>query len=168
MNTLLVQLLVKFFRSHTPEGLQLLQPLPDFYIYLGTLFRLTHDAHHFLRQCIQGVIGVAARAADVLALDTPYFHFRDPEGLRANALAAKKYGYKGKLAIHPAQIDIINEAFSPSNAEIEHARRVIEAFEEAERRGRGSTSLDGKVVDVPVVKRAQALLEFAKATSGVE
>lgn len=109
----------------------------------------------------RSVIGVAARAADVLALDTPYFHFRDPDGLRENALAAKKFGYKGKLAIHPAQIDIINESFSPSQAEIEHARRVIATFEEAERMGRGSTSLDGKVVDVPVVKRAQALLELA-------
>ena len=106
-------------------------------------------------------IAVAARAADVLALDTPYFSFRDPDGLRENALTAKQYGFKGKFAIHPAQIEIINQTFSPSDAEIEHAQRVVEAFEEAERRGRGSTSLDGKVVDVPVVKRAQAVLELA-------
>lgn len=108
-------------------------------------------------------IAVAARAADVLALDTPYFGFRDPDGLRANAMTAKQYGFKGKFAIHPAQIDIINETFSPSAAEIEHARRVVEAFEEAASRGRGSTSLDGMVVDVPVVKRAQAVLEMANA-----
>ena len=108
-------------------------------------------------------IAVAARAADVLALDTPYFSFRDPDGLRENASVARQYGFKGKFAIHPAQIDIINETFSPSDSELEHARRVVEAFEEAERRGRGSTSLDGKVVDVPVVKRAQALLELAKS-----
>ena len=108
-------------------------------------------------------IAVAARAADVLALDTPYFSFRDPDGLRENAQTGKQYGFKGKFAIHPAQIDIINETFSPSADEIEHARRVVNAFEEAERRGRGSTSLDGKVVDVPVVKRAQALLELAES-----
>ena len=108
-------------------------------------------------------IAVAARAADVLALDTPYFGFRDPDGLRENATTAKQYGFKGKFAIHPAQIDIINETFSPSAAEIEHARRVVEAFEEAASRGRGSTSLDGKVVDVPVVKRAQAVLELAES-----
>ena len=107
-------------------------------------------------------IAVAARAADVLALDTPYFGFRDPEGLRENASVARQYGFKGKFAIHPAQIDIINETFSPSAAEIEHARRVIEAFVEATSRGRGSTSLDGKVVDVPVVKRAEAVLELAE------
>jgi citrate lyase beta subunit len=98
----------------------------------------------------------------VLALDTPYFAFRNPEGLRHNALASKKIGFKGKFAIHPAQIDMINEVFSPSAAEVEYARRVVEAFEEAERAGRGSTSLDGKVVDVPVVKRARALLEVAQ------
>lgn len=106
---------------------------------------------------------VAARAADVLALDTPYFLFRDPEGLRQNALASKKIGFKGKFAIHPAQIPSINETFSPSAADMEYARRVVAAFEEAERTGRGSTSLDGRVVDVPVVKRARALLEGAES-----
>ena len=109
----------------------------------------------------RNAISVAARAADVLALDTPYFSFRDPDGLRQNALTARRYGFKGKFAIHPAQIDIINETFSPSAAEIAQARRVVDAFEEAARVGRGSTSLDGKVVDVPVVKRAQALLDLA-------
>lgn len=111
----------------------------------------------------RSVVCVAARAADVLALDTPYFSFRDPEGLRKNALASRKQGFKGKFAIHPAQVDIINEAFSPSAEEIEYARRVVAAFEEAERQGRGSTSLDGKVIDVPVVKRARQVLEVAKA-----
>ena len=108
-------------------------------------------------------IAVAARAADVLALDTPYFSFRDSDGLSENASVARQYGFKGKFAIHPAQIDIINETFSPSATEIEQAQRVVEAFDEAARRGRGSTSLDGKVVDVPVVKRAQAVLELAES-----
>ena len=108
------------------------------------------------------VMCVAARAADVLALDTPYFSFRDPDGLRKNSLDAKGYGFRGKFAIHPAQVDILNESFSPSVDEIENARRVIAAFEEAERSGRGSTSLDGKVIDVPVVKRARQLLESAE------
>jgi citrate lyase subunit beta/citryl-CoA lyase len=104
---------------------------------------------------------LAARAAEVLALDTPYFLFRNPDGLRQNALASKKIGFKGKFAIHPAQIDIINEVFSPSAAEIDYARRVVAAFDAAAQAGRGSTSLDGKVVDVPVVRRARALLEIA-------
>lgn len=105
---------------------------------------------------------VSARAAEVLAFDTPYFRFKDEEGLRANSAAARQCGFKGKFAIHPAQIDAINESFSPSAREIEHARRVVAAFEEAERAGRGSTSLEGKVIDVPVVKRARALLELVE------
>ncbi len=108
------------------------------------------------------VVCVAARAADVIALDTPYFRFRDAEGLRQDAVAGKRRGFKGKFAIHPAQIDIINETFSSSAEEIEYARRIVAAFEQAEREGRGSTSLDGKVVDVPVVKRARSLLDMAE------
>ena len=109
---------------------------------------------------------VSARAAHVLALDTPYFKLRDPDGLRANALAAKNIGFKGKFAIHPDQIAALNECFSPSAQEIAHAARVVAAFEEAEARGRGSTSLDGWVIDVPVVKRARALLELARRARG--
>lgn len=105
---------------------------------------------------------IAARAAHVLALDTPYFKLRDPGGLRDNSMRAKSIGFKGKFAIHPEQLDALNECFSPSAQEIAHAERVVAAFEEAERRGRASTSLDGWVIDVPVVKRARALLELAR------
>ncbi len=105
---------------------------------------------------------VAARAAHVLALDTPYFKLRDPGGLRDNSLKAKSIGFKGKFAIHPEQIDTLNDCFSPSAQEIAHAERVVAAFEEAERRGSASTSLDGWVIDMPVVKRARALLELAR------
>ena len=111
----------------------------------------------------RSAVSVAARAAGVLAVDTPFFSFRDPDGLRRDCLAARRYGFKGKAAIHPAQIEIINEAFSPSAREIDEARRVVEAFDEAERAGRGSTSLDGRVIDVPVVRRARSLLETAEA-----
>ena len=110
----------------------------------------------------RSAIAVAARAAGVLALDTPYFAFRDPDGLRANSLESRGVGFRGRFAIHPAQIDVINEVYSPSGEQIGHALRVIEAFDEAVAMGRGSTSLDGKVVDVPVVKRAQALLDQAR------
>ena len=110
----------------------------------------------------RSVIAVAARAAGVLALDTPYFAFRDEDGLRENSAASRGLGFRGRFAIHPAQIDAINEVYSPSAERIERARREIAAFEEAASVGRGSTSLDGKVVDVPVVKRAQALLDLAR------
>ena len=97
-----------------------------------------------------------------ITTSSPYFKFRDHDGLRRDAVAGKKHGFKGKFAIHPAQIEPINEIFSPSPAEIAYARRVVVAFEGAEAHGRGSTSLDGSVIDVPVVKRARALLEMAE------
>jgi citrate lyase subunit beta/citryl-CoA lyase len=109
----------------------------------------------------RNVLCVAARAARVTALDTPYFRFKDEDGLRKNCIQSKQYGFKGRFAIHPAQIDTINEMFSPSEAEIAYARKVVAAFDKAEAAGRGSTSLDGKVIDVPVVKRARALLDLA-------
>jgi citrate lyase subunit beta/citryl-CoA lyase len=111
----------------------------------------------------RGAISVAARAAGVLALDTPFFAFRDPVALKANSEMSRAIGFKGRFAIHPAQLDIINGVYSPSEDEMAQAQREIEAFEEAVAMGRGSTSLDGKVIDVPVVKRAHALLDRAKA-----
>jgi len=108
-------------------------------------------------------ICIAARAAGVDAIDTPFFRFKDPDGLQANVQAAKQFGFKGKFAIHPAQVDPINTLFLPSAADVEYALRVVAAFEEAERAGRGSTSLDGKVIDVPVVKRARSILALVEA-----
>lgn len=108
-------------------------------------------------------VPVAARAAGVAALDSPFVRFRDPDALREDARRVRRMGYNGKFAIHPAQLEIINETFSPSAEEIEYARRVVEAWEAAEATGRGSLALDGRMVDVPVVKRAQNLLAFAES-----
>jgi citrate lyase subunit beta/citryl-CoA lyase len=113
----------------------------------------------------RSAVAVAARAAGVLALDTPFFGFRDPEGLRQSSERSKGYGYQGRFAIHPSQIEIITETYAPSEAEVENALRVVAAFEEAERQGHGATSLDGQVIDVPVVRRAQKLLEAAGRSS---
>ena len=110
----------------------------------------------------RSTICIAARAANVLALDTPFFKFRDLEGLREHSIESKQLGFKGRFAIHPAQTNTINECYSPSETELEQARRIVAAFEEAERRGRGSTSLDGLVIDVPVVKRARGVIAVAE------
>ena len=77
-------------------------------------------------------------------------------------------GYTGKHAIHPSQIDIINEAFSPAPDEVAYARRIVEAWDKAQSEGRGSLAMDGRMVDVPVVKRAQNLLAFADAIEAAE
>lgn len=114
----------------------------------------------------RAAVAIAARAAGVLALDTPFFRFRDIEGLRKDARTARGLGFRGKCAIHPAQVAPINEAFSPTEMEIQNAKRVVEAFEEAERAGSASTSLDGMVIDVPVVRRARTVLDTSAKIEG--
>ncbi|MBT5476366.1 MAG: CoA ester lyase [Chloroflexi bacterium] len=109
----------------------------------------------------RSAVAIAARAAGVHALDTPYTKFRDPEGLREDALLAKAIGYKGKLAIHPAQVEVIESVFKPTNAEIDRARKVLAIAAEAEVDGRGSISLDGEMIDMPVILRAQNILRDA-------
>ena len=118
----------------------------------------------------RSAVAVAARAAGVAALDGPFVGFRDPDGLRTDAGNARQMGYTGKFAIHPAQIDIINATFSPQPDDIAYARQVVAAWDAAEAAGRGSLSIDGRMVDVPVVKRAQNLLalvaEIERQTAG--
>ena len=111
----------------------------------------------------RSAVAVAARAAGVLAIDTPYVNFRDVEGLEREVRSVLPLGFKAKFAIHPGQLETINTLFSPSEEELEYARRVVAAFGEAEAEGRGSTSLDGKMIDVPVVKRARNLLALAES-----
>ncbi len=109
----------------------------------------------------RSAVAIAARAAGVLALDTPYTRFRDPEGLKQEASLAKAIGYKGKLSIHPAQVEVIESIFKPSSSEIERARRVLDIASEAETAGRGSASLDGEMIDMPVILRARNVLRDA-------
>ncbi len=110
----------------------------------------------------RSMVPIVAQAAGIVALDTPYVKFRDREGLQREAEAARRLGYKGKFAIHPAQLETINAVFSPREEDLEYARRVVEAWEQAEAQGRGALALDGNMVDVPVVKRAYNILKLAK------
>lgn len=108
---------------------------------------------------------VAAAAAGVPALDTVYADFEDDEGLRAEAERAARLGFDGKSAIHPAQVGTINEAFTPAEAAVERARRVVEAFEAAEG---GAVRVDGEMVDLPVYERARRVLDRARAAGLVD
>ena len=120
--------------------------------------RLSDDTEiQFAKNCLS----VSARALHIIALDNPYFDFKNSQGLIENSIKSKNIGYKGKFAIHPAQIDAINKSFSPTRHEIEKAEEIIDVFQESVSRGRGSTSLNGQVIDVPVFKRATALIELA-------
>lgn len=99
---------------------------------------------------------LAASAAQIVAIDTIYTDFRDPAGLRAEALAARRSGFAAKMAIHPGQLAIINEAFSTSAAEREWAERVVAAF--AAEPNAGTLALDGKMIDKPHLVLARRLL----------
>jgi citrate lyase beta subunit len=90
--------------------------------------------------------------------DLVHLDIRDDEGLEAEARLARSLGFRGKACIHPAQIEIVNRVFSPTEEEQEHARRVIEAYEHALADGRGVVALDGEMIDLPVVERARRVL----------
>lgn len=103
----------------------------------------------------------AARAAGIHALASVYAEVDNTEGLRQNVLAAKKLGFAGMGCIHPRQIKIIHEAFAPSAEEIKQAKQIIVAFEQAQQKGFGVIALGTKMIDMPIVKRAQTTLAHA-------
>ena len=109
----------------------------------------------------RSLVALAAHAAGVTPLDTPYVNFRDSTGLESDIAEAARLGYKGKFAIHPAQLEPIRRLFGPQLDEIEYARRVMAAWDAASADGRGSLDLDGAMVDVPVVERARNTLAEA-------
>jgi citrate lyase beta subunit len=104
---------------------------------------------------------VAARAAGVRAIDGPFADFRDQEGFRRSCLRSRALGYDGKWCIHPAQVPIANEVFSPDEAEIAWAEEVLAANQEAQDAGRGSFALHGQMVDAATLRMAYATLARA-------
>lgn len=109
------------------------------------------------------MVVIAAKAADVIAIDTAYNNFRDEEGLIKEARLARSLGFEGKFLIHPSQIDPVNQVFCPAPEEITQARRIVEVFATAEAQGFASTSLEGKMIDIPQARRAQKLLAMAES-----
>ncbi len=109
---------------------------------------------------------VVARANGLRPIDGPFGDFNDPEGYAAQAMRASTLGCEGKWAIHPTQIDQANELFSPSEAEITKAKRIIEAMEEAQRTGQGAVALDGRLIDIASIRQAQVLVDKAAQIAG--
>ena len=107
-------------------------------------------------------IVMAAKAHQLLAIDAPYGNFKDTEGLQHSSAAACALGFNGKWAIHPNQIEVINSIFSPTSADIERARKVLEAYDAAKAEGRGAVSVDGRMIDQATVRLAQQLWDQAR------
>jgi len=101
---------------------------------------------------------LAATAVGADAVDAVFIDINSPDDLRRDALRARALGFRGKMAIHPSQIPVIHEVFSPSAAERAHAQRIVDAFERAQAEGEGVIRLDDRMIDMPVVVRAKRLL----------
>jgi citrate lyase subunit beta/citryl-CoA lyase len=107
-------------------------------------------------------IVVAARAAGLRALDGPVADYGDEEGLRKSCLLARSLGFDGKWCIHPAQIPIVNEVFSPTEAEVQWVKKVVAAYEKANAAGSGAVSVDGMMVDAASVRMARGTLDLER------
>jgi citrate lyase subunit beta/citryl-CoA lyase len=118
-----------------------------------------HRFHYAMHRIV-----VAARAAGLRAVDGPVADHRDEEGLRESCLVARSLGFDGKWCIHPAQIETVNDVFSPTEEEVEWARKVVQAYEEANAAGRGAISVDGQMIDAASVRMARNTLDLAPGT----
>jgi citrate lyase subunit beta/citryl-CoA lyase len=110
----------------------------------------------------RSAIVVAAAAARVLSIDGVFPDLDDPEGLLADIIQSRRLGFDAKSTFNPRQIELINEHFSPMAGELDYARRVVDAFEQATARGDAAIAVGGQLVDLPIVQRAQALLSLAE------
>jgi citrate lyase beta chain, acyl lyase subunit len=115
----------------------------------------------------RNLIALHAHAANIKAMDYVYSNFKNEEGFRADTLLGKKLGYTGKSVVHPSQVSIVHEIYTPSEEEIDNAKAIFAAYEEALKCGSGVTSLNGKMIDKPMVTRAMAVLSSGKA-AGME
>jgi len=116
----------------------------------------------------RSLVAIAARAAGVQAIDTVFIDLADKKGLIKDSQLAKQLGFNGKFLIHPNQIEPVNQIFSPSPKEIEYAKKVVKAFKEAEAKGLGAASLEGRMIDIAVYRQAENLLALADAITKKE
>jgi len=131
--------------------------LEDYTADLGTRRSSDGKESFFARSAVVN----AARAAGIQAIDSVFSDVEDMEALRQNALESKGLGFDGMGCIHPRQIAVIHEAFTPVEKEIERACRIVKAFEDAQARGLGVVALGSKMIDAPVVKRALRTIDVA-------
>ncbi len=114
----------------------------------------------------RGQVVLAAAAAGAEPIDAVFTNLEDLAGLRRDAERARAAGFRGKMAIHPKQVAVINEVFTPSAADVERARRLVEAFERASAAGEGVTRMGAEMVELPIVERARRTLALAARYGG--
>ena len=145
--------------SASPRNVALTIGLEDYTADIGAA-RTVEGRESFWARC---QVVNAARAAGIQPIDSVFSDVADEAGLMQGVLEAKSLGFEGKGCIHPRQIAVIHKGFAPTDAEIEKAKKIITAFEEAKTRGSAVTVVGSKMIDPPVVKRAQRILQLAMA-----
>ena len=130
---------------------------------LASSLGMQPDGETLLYPKTQSVYAAKAAGVQALGIFGTVADYQDLDAVREAARKARRFGLEGASCIHPSVVPVLNEAFSPSETEVAHAKRIIEANAEAEKAGRASFELDGKMIDVPVVQRAQALLARQEA-----
>ena len=147
------------YRSPPPRLAALTWGAEDLAAALGAAANRDENGEFLLTfKIVRTLCLIAAKAAGVDAIETLHANFRDTAGLERAARAAQREGFSGMLAIHPDQVETINAAFTPSQADVEHARKVVAAFES----GAGVASLDGRMLDQPHLKQARHILVLAE------
>ena len=145
--------------AHAPRLVALMFGSEDFAADLGLPTRREGAAAELVYA--RSAIVVAAAAAGILAFDGIWANFTDNVGLRTDAALGRSLGFSGRQCIHPDQVAVVNEIFSPTADEVAHARRVVSAFEDGVIRGLGAVALDGAMLDAPIVERARRVLKMA-------
>lgn len=142
-----------------PQVIGLMFGAEDYALDLGLGTRREAEASELIYA--RSALVNAAAAARVISIDGVFPDLEDPDGLLADILQARRLGFGSKSTFNPRQVALINERFSPTPDELEYARRVVDAFEQATRRGDASVAVGGQLVDRPIVLRARRLLELA-------
>jgi citrate lyase subunit beta/citryl-CoA lyase len=143
--------------SASPNVCSLAIGLEDYTADIGTQRTPEGKESFFARSMIVN----AAKAAGIQAIDTVFSDVTHMEGLKESVIEAKSLGFEGKGCIHPRQIQVVHEAFAPTLDEIDKAKKIVLAFEDAEKKGLGVVALGSKMIDAPVVKRAKKTIELA-------
>jgi citrate lyase subunit beta / citryl-CoA lyase len=143
-----------------PRVLAIMFGAEDYALDIGLATKREAEAAELIYA--RSAIVVAATAARVLSIDGVFPDLDDPDGLLGDIVQARRLGFSAKSTFNPRQVELINRHFSPTEDELGYARRVVEAFEDAKRRGDAAVAVGGQLVDLPIVQRAQALLALAE------